>query len=69
MFDVNPLGPLAHLKEVERRALALQSAAGKNRPWIFAIALAWAIRLPKRVSISPASEDPGAGSSVRLGRR
>ena len=30
MYDVNPLRPTMHLKQIEREALALRSATAKN---------------------------------------
>ena len=53
MYDVNPLGPLMHLKEIERRAaLARQAAAGKDRPKIYNSTGKWVIALLKRISAS-----------------
>lgn len=56
MYDVNPLGPLMHLKELERRAApTLQSASAKDRPGILGTGQLWAIAVLKRFGASPHS--------------
>ncbi len=37
MFDVNPLGPMMHLKELERQALASHRVPGKARASFLAL--------------------------------
>lgn len=69
MYDVNPLGPLMHLKEIERQALALRSTTGRSQPAIFGIASMWIFGLLKRLSVLPESKDLDPGSSMKLGRR
>ena len=52
MHDVNPLGPMLHLKEIERDALAFRAERMESRPGVLNPALAWLVRLLKRLSIS-----------------
>jgi hypothetical protein len=52
MFDVNPLGPMMHLKEIEREALALRAARVESRSGVLKNALAWVVIWLRRPSIS-----------------
>jgi hypothetical protein len=52
MHDVNPLGPLLHLKEIERDALVLRAARIESRPSTVSVALGPVVNLMKRLSIS-----------------
>jgi hypothetical protein len=64
MYDVNPLGPLMHLKEIERRtALAGQPASGKDRPKIYNSTGKWVIALLKRMSVSTHSATRNAAAN------
>jgi hypothetical protein len=47
MFDVNPLGPMMHLKDIEREALALRAARVESRSRVLKSALAWVVKLLK----------------------
>lgn len=67
MSDVNPLGPMMHLKELEREALALRAAAKKGRLGLPNAASAWLMRLLKRLSSS--LKAASAGDSAHVGRR
>lgn len=67
MSDVNPLGPMMHLKEIEREALALRAATMKSRPGILNAASAWLMRLLKRLGIS--LKAMSAGDSAHVGKR
>ena len=67
MHDVNPLGPMMHLKEIEREASALRAApTKKSRPGILSAALGWIMKLLKRLSIS--RRVMNAGDSANIGR-
>jgi hypothetical protein len=66
MHDVNPLGPMMHLKEIERDASALRAAPTKGRPNILGAASGWIMRLLKRLSISRRALN--AGDSANIGR-
>jgi hypothetical protein len=66
MYDVNPLGPLTHLKELERQALASYRLPGKARPSFLALVLtitrqtrdsdcARLLRHPLRSIVAPAT--------------
>jgi hypothetical protein len=52
MFDVNPLGPMMHLKEIEREVLALKRARLESRLGALESALAWFVKMLKRPKIS-----------------
>jgi hypothetical protein len=52
MCDVNPLGPMMHMKEIERDALALRAVRMESRSGALNIALAWVVKLLKRPSVS-----------------
>ena len=47
MVDVNPLGPMMHLKEIEREALALRTATAKGRSGVLDTALARTVKSVK----------------------
>jgi hypothetical protein len=47
MNDVNPLGPMMHLKEIETKALALRTTDTKNRLRMVDTALKWITRFLK----------------------
>ncbi|WP_119272059.1 hypothetical protein [Taklimakanibacter deserti] len=65
MSDVNPLGPMMHLKEIEREALALRTAPMKSRPAIPNAASGWIMRLLKRLSISLKAMTAAGSAHVR----
>jgi hypothetical protein len=65
MSDVNPLGPMMHLKEIEREALALRAATMKGRPWVLNSASGWVMRFLKRLGISLGAMSAGDGAHVR----
>lgn len=67
MYDVNPLGPMMHLKQIEREALARRAAAMRSRSGILHVASAWVMRALKRLSmpLKVMSTDNGA----TIGRR
>jgi hypothetical protein len=46
MYDVNPLGPMMHLKEIERRAIA-QRKQGESRSKVMALGERLAIALQR----------------------
>ena len=53
MCDVNPLGPMMHLKDIEREALALRAAWMVRRSRALSAALARVVELLKRRGVSP----------------
>jgi hypothetical protein len=53
MYDVNPLGPLMHLKELERQALASHRVPRKVRGSILALLPIRLAALFKRIHSSP----------------
>jgi hypothetical protein len=64
MFDVNPLGPLMHLKKIEREALALRAARAESRSRVLKSALMWVVKLRTRLSISPQKMTAGDGANT-----
>jgi hypothetical protein len=66
MYDVNPLGPLMHLKELERQALASYGVPRKVRGGIPALLPIWFATLLKRVHASP--DKAGGGISANEAR-
>ncbi len=52
MYDVNPLGPMMHLKQIEREALALRATTMRSRSGFLYTVSAWAMRILKRLSMS-----------------
>lgn len=68
MYDVNPLGPIMHLKQIERDALALRAAAASERSPSRNAASAWITGVLKRLG-TWLRDDVSAGSRVNVGRR
>jgi hypothetical protein len=52
MHDVNPLGPMMHLKEIERDALAFHRARMESRSRVLAIAREPVVKVMKRLRTS-----------------
>ena len=55
MNDVNPLGPMMHLKQIEREALGLRAATAEGSSGTLSIR-AWIIGALKRLFTSPRAE-------------
>ena len=51
MYDVNPLGPMMHLKQIEREALALRAMTMRDRSRIPYAVSAWVMKALKRLSM------------------
>jgi hypothetical protein len=67
MNDVNPLGPMMHLKEIERKALALRATGMKSRLRVVDTAFEWIIGSLKWLYSSLRAMS--AGTSAHVGRR
>jgi hypothetical protein len=66
MNDVNPLGPMMHLKEIERKALVLRAAAKKGHPKILDMTLGW---VKKPLKLLFASLRAISAGRAHVGRR
>jgi hypothetical protein len=66
MSDVNPLGPLMHLKEVERAALAFRASTTSGRPGVLNAASGWMMSMVKRLNIPPRAVS--TGNSAHIGK-
>jgi hypothetical protein len=64
MYDVNPLGPMMHLREIERDALAFQAARMESRSGVLSTALARAVKLVMRLGISLKAMNAGDSANV-----
>ena len=63
MHDVNPLGPMMHLKEIERDALAFRTARMESRSRVLDIALDPVVNLMKRLRSSLRAVAAGDGAN------
>jgi hypothetical protein len=65
MCDVNPLGPMMHLKEIERDAVVFRAARMESHSEALRAALEQAMKLAKRLRTSLKALN--AGDSAKVG--
>ena len=68
MYDVNPLGPTMHLKQIEREAKSLRTATAKGRSGNPTPTPSRIMRALKRLFI-PLRGEGSTGNPVKIGRQ